>query len=562
MKPRRGPEDPQPIAARTRSTSSKPSKPRARRADRSASKSSAAPRRSRRGTVVRIKSIESIESTYSLFSDGDEVDDDDDDDEDDDDGENAHDDDRDTEDEAAYHLRRSLRHVAPPQRFTFTDADDDADDESHDQSSDRSSDGSSDERDGPARDERREKSRLLKLLRRATDTDPDPLMNYLQTCDVAQCRHYHARHQELEAMTGAERPLRIQLYDHLPKMPPTDAAAVYARIRQIEEMDEFSADGAKLSGWARTVLSIPFGKYNVLHAPSGLGGVMAELDAVLYGQRAAKDAMIQAAAQLLACPTACPRVLALVGPPGVGKTTLGRGLGGAVGLMTEQISLGGEGDATRLKGHSMTYDGGQHGAMINALIRLQTMNPCLVLDEIDKMSSRHGNEVTGVLTHVLDATQSCDFVDDFVGFPVDLSRVLFIVTLNDLEKVDRILRDRLHVVHFAAPTVAEKAEIVARHMLPRLATNCGLAPGDVVMLADDVRHAVSRVAPEEGVRGLARAVESCVLRLNVLRMGGAALDVPYRTIQPTLPFRIDPAAFDALTKGDPEPDRPPPGMYM
>jgi hypothetical protein len=168
----------------------------------------------------------------------------------------------------------------------------------------------------------REKSRLLKVMRRTTETDPDPLMQFLEECDVDRCRHYHARHAELEAMGAVDRPLRIQLYDHLPELSPENARLVYSRIRQIEEMDPFSADGAKLSGWAHTVLSIPFGKRTAIEAPDGLSGVMTRLDAALYGQAAAKDAMLQAAAQMLACPTARPRVVALVGPPGVGKTTM------------------------------------------------------------------------------------------------------------------------------------------------------------------------------------------------------------------------------------------------
>ena len=210
---------------------------------------------------------------------------------------------------------------------------------------------------------------------------------------------------------------------------------------------------------------------------------------------------------------------------------------------------------TRVKGHSMTYDGGQHGAPVDFLIRGQTMNPLVLLDEIDKLSDRHGSEMTGVLTHLLDATQSCDFTDDFVGFGIDLSGIFFVVTLNDLSRVDSVLRDRLHVVPFTAPTAEEKAEIVAHHVLPRLLKNSGFQPADVTMTPSDVRHAISRSGAEEGVRTLARSIESCVLRLNVLRMGGAGLDLPYREVVPTFPLRLTPDIYDGLTRGDAGPDR-------
>jgi MoxR-like ATPase len=445
--------------------------------------------------------------------------------------------------------RRSRRDAHPPKRFTF---------ESH------ITEMTLIEREAESQEylDYRKKGRLLKEIRKTTDTDPDPLMQFLEECNLEQCQHYHDRHQQLEAMGVADRPLRIQLYDHLPELTPDNARLVFSKIRQIEEMDPFSTDGAKLSGWAQTVLSVPFGQRTEIHAPDGLAGVLQELDRGLYGQAAAKDAMLQAAAQMLACPTAKPRVVALVGPPGVGKTTMARGLGDALGMRFFQMGLGGESDAHLIKGHSMTYDGGQHGAPLGFLIRGQTMNPLVLLDEIDKLSDRHGSEMTGVLTHLLDSTQSCDFTDDFVGFGIDFSGIFFVVTLNDLSRVDSVLRDRLHVVHFISPTAEEKAEIICQHVLPRLLQNSGFQIGDVTMTADDVRHAITRCPKEDGVRILARSIESCVLRLNVLRMGGVQLDVPYRHVPAIFPMRLTAKVYDQLTKSDPLPDRPNQHMYM
>jgi MoxR-like ATPase len=431
-------------------------------------------------------------------------------------------------------VRRSKRSIGPPMRLSFES-------ESTDVASE----------DTGAREERRDKARLLKLMRRVDPVeDEDEVADYLKTCGVDECREYYERQQQLEGQPA--KPLRIQLYDLVPRLTAAAAQSIFERVKQVEDTDPFSSDGAKLSAWARTVMSIPFGVRCPMSTDAGaLGRVSQALDAALYGQTAAKDAMLQAAAQMMAAPDGIPQVVVLVGAPGVGKTTLARALGKAMGLPFQQISLGGSGDVQVVKGHSMTYEGSRHGSIVRAIRDAGVLNPVILLDEADKLSDRGGGELGNLLIHMLDDSQRHEFVDDYVDIPVDLSGVLFVLAVNDLELVSPVLRDRLHEVHFDSPDLEAKTEISLRHLLPAALRNCGLDEADVQLTRKDVAHIVSRVQDEPGVRGLGRAIKAAVMRVNVLKRGGAGLNLPYSKVDVSAtPVRIDPATFDALTTGN------------
>lgn len=447
-------------------------------------------------------------------------------------------------DDDVLELATRPRRKAAPQRFYFEgEEDDEPEDE-----------------EPAAQDERRAKARLLKQLRRPEPSeDGDDIHDYLQTLPLEQCQRYYERHRQLEEQPA--KPARVQLYDILPNLSAANADAIFERIKQLEDTDPFSSEGAKLAGWVKVALSVPFGVVRPLPSDDdALPRIEAAMNAAVHGQAAAKGAVIQAAAQMMAAPEGVPPILAFVGPAGVGKTTLARALGGSVGLPFFQLSAGGSGDRAVWAGHSLTYEGSQPGSVLQGLRRAGALNPVIFIDEFEKVSDRHGGELSNWFIHLLDDSQRHEFVDEYLDMPVDLSRALFVLAVNSLDGVDPVLRNRIEPIHFTAPDLDGKVEIARRHQIPRALANCNL---DGVTFDDaTVRHIVVRTADEDGAREQGRAIARVVSRINVLRRGGAALDLPYRDVDVAAPLRVTTDLYDRLTAGDKRPDQPNPYMYM
>ena len=225
-----------------------------------------------------------------------------------------------------------------------------------------------------------------------------------------------------------------------------------------------------------------------------------------YGLERIKERILEHLAVLKLNPKAKAPILCLVGPPGVGKTSLGQSIARAMGRKFERVSLGGMHDESELRGHRRTYIGAMPGRLIQALRRAGVNNPVLMLDEIDKLGRDYRGDPAAALLEILDPAQNHTFRDNYLDLPFDLSKVLFIATANALDTVPAPLLDRMEVLRLSGYTEEEKVEIARRYLIPRQLKETGLPEGAFHLPDETVRLLASRYTREAGVRQLEQAI--------------------------------------------------------
>ena len=305
-------------------------------------------------------------------------------------------------------------------------------------------------------------------------------------------------------------------------------------IRKMEDFEKSKSgyDQSKFNNWLRDVLQLPFGKSVDLpitlqdgaqKIQAYLDEVRSCLDRAIAGQDHVKDEIIDFIARLIANPSSRGNILALVGPPGSGKTRLVRkGIAEALKRPFHVINLGGMNDVHVLTGHDVTYTGAKYGRLAQIMIQSQCENPVIYLDEIDKIQSTHdkGMEIFRVLTHVLDDEQNHEFYDEyFSNVSINLSKILFVASLNNAESIEPVLLDRLKLIKVDELTVETKVDIVRNYMLPELFSQVAMNAEAVGISDDLIRYVIrNKTDNEEGCRQLKRKWETIVQKLNTMKI--------------------------------------------
>ena len=370
--------------------------------------------------------------------------------------------------------------------------------------------------------------------------------------------------------TKKEEPLMFRLLQM--KLKPEMMGMVMARYNAMNTMDVSSGEYYKLRAWMDKLVSLPLGHYKEMPVSLDKGPELCApfmekarkcLDEAIYGQDEAKLQIMQFIASKIANPTASGLSLLLLGPPGIGKTSLIKnGIAKALEWPFQFISLGGDSDSSTYTGHQFVYEGSHCGRIANCLAQAKSMSMVLMFDELDKISATSkGEEIQNLLVHMTDPVQNMEFEDKYLsGIPLDLSRAMLVFSGNDMGKIDRILMDRMVVVHLKGYQAKDKVAIAEQFLLPTALKEVNLTE-KVAISREVLQHVLEHYAGDEtGVRELKRCIEQIVQRVNMLRMFNVK-ELPFHIPGFGLPFVLKKEHVDLFLKKRDNKDSVPFGMY-
>ena len=287
-------------------------------------------------------------------------------------------------------------------------------------------------------------------------------------------------------------------------MPAEAKKVATQELERLQQTPPAAAEYAVSRNYLDWILSLPWEKQT--EDKLNLKEAEKILNEQHFGLKKVKDRLLEFLAVIQRKKAIKGPILCLVGPPGVGKTSLGKSVADALGRKFARIALGGMRDEAEIRGHRRTYVGALPGRIIQTLRRVESRNPVILLDELDKVGADFRGDPAAALLEVLDPAQNNTFTDHYLDIPFDLSRVLFITTANWLEPIHAALRDRLEVIELPSYTESEKLQIARRYLVPRQLEEHGLTRQDVTMPDATLRRLIQEYTREAGVRQLEREI--------------------------------------------------------
>ena len=288
------------------------------------------------------------------------------------------------------------------------------------------------------------------------------------------------------------------------KLPEHIQTEVDRELKRLSRMSMNAADYQVARAYLELVAELPW------HAQTDdnldISHAQEILDEDHFGLEDVKERILESLAVMQLNPDSKAPILCFVGPPGVGKTSLGQSIARSMGRMFERLSLGGLHDEAELRGHRRTYIGAMPGRILQALRRAKVMNPIIMLDELDKLGRDFRGDPSAALMEILDPAQNKEFRDNYLNLPYDLSKVMFITTANTLDGIPRPLLDRMEVLEVSGYSDMEKRAIANNYLIPRQQKESGLTPEQLVISEEALGFLIQRYTREAGVRELERVI--------------------------------------------------------
>ena len=357
---------------------------------------------------------------------------------------------------------------------------------------------------------------------------PKDDMKYFKNLSKDEKKKYLKTIEELKKNHKVDKPQMLKIIESETSF--NNKSIIINKLQNFESLPQFSGEYFKLKNWVDGINKIPFGVYKdppVSLSDSSkkqikiyLKSVKKKMDDAVYGHENAKKQILQVIAQTISKPTEGGSIIAIQGPPGVGKTQLIQdGISKALGRPFEFISLGGATDSAFLEGFDYTYEGSRWGKITDCLMQAKCMNPVIFFDELDKVSdTSKGEEIINILMHLTDTTQNSHFNDKYYqGIDFDLSKAIFIFSFNEEWKINKILKDRMYVIRADGFELNEKVKISKKYLIPKIINSVGYDINNILFSDEIIEFIIENYTFEGGVRKLKECILEICKELN-LRM--------------------------------------------